>query len=245
MQHERAVVAERTVKCERADSTEGAKRQERAGWSECAEGRERADRPERTDWSERAVYEECADWVERAVVAESAARLERAEPAECTGGVERANRTESAAKRERVIAQTRFVRHNAKPPAMRSTSLAAVSEPSRPMGGVLELLAKRKKHTPWLEARGVCHDNPDIRPQPTRGAAPSCADPALDHASIAAWVPNSIRCMDGAVPARFSIGGRAAYAPSVGRGGNSNRDAGGLARSPDIRREHQVRTAHG
>jgi hypothetical protein len=29
-----------------------------------------------------------------------------------------------------VVAQTRFVRHNAKPPAMRSTSLGAVAEPS-------------------------------------------------------------------------------------------------------------------
>ena len=30
--------------------------------------------------------------------------------------------------------------------------------------------------------------------------------------------------------------GRAAYAPGAGRGGNSNRDAGGLARAPDLRR---------
>ena len=126
--------------------------------------------------------------------------------------------------------------HNAKPPAMRSTSLAAVSEPSRPMGGVLELLAKRKKHTPRLEARGLCHDDPDIRPQSSRGAAPSGADPAVDIAPAAAWVPNSIGRVDGAILAHQRRRGRAAHAPGAGRGGNSNRDAGGLARAADLRR---------
>ena len=72
--------------------------------------------------------------------------------------------------------------------------------------------------------------------QPTRGAAPSGADPAVDRAPAAAWVPNSIGRLDGAVPAHQRRRRRAAYAPGAGRGGNSNRDAGGLARAADLRR---------
>ena len=112
---------------------------------------ERAERPESAVSSERAVYEECADWVERAVtfesavvteravVAESAARLERAEVTDSAGlgeramrwessiEHERAEKSESAEKWERLVAETRFFPHKSKPPAMRSTSLAAVT----------------------------------------------------------------------------------------------------------------------
>ena len=37
--------------------------------------------------------------------------------------------------------------------------------------------------------------------EPSRGAAPPGADPAVDTAEAAAWVPRAERCMDGAVPA--------------------------------------------
>jgi len=54
----------------------------------------------------------------------------------------------------------------------------------------------------------VCPNDHPIFTQPSRGAAPPSADPAVDPAAATAWVPGAERGLDGAVSARFSIGGR-------------------------------------
>jgi len=85
---------------------------------------------------------------------------------------------------------------------------STVTETIETDGYAHEHLATLILHTPWLEARGLCHDNTEIHPQPARGAAPPSSDPAVDIAAAAAGLPNSIGGLDGAVSPRFSIGGR-------------------------------------
>ena len=229
------MIAENTGYGERANVGESAELLERAATAECTES------------SERAVHEECADWVERAAALESAVCLERASPNESTVPTERAGTqestddgkraavAESAGLCERLVARLNRSRHNENAPRVGSTEGAETGTigadgyaTEQPDGLIL--------HSRCPASTELCHDNPDIRPQSTRGAAPSGADPALDRAAAAAWVPNSIGRMDGAFPAHQRRRGRAAHAPGAGRGGNSNRDAGRLARSADLRR---------
>jgi len=85
---------------------------------------------------------------------------------------------------------------------------STVTETLGAEGCAKELYARSILHSRCPASTELCHDNTEIHPQPSRGAAPPSADPAVDTAAATAWVPGSERSLDGSVLARFSIGGR-------------------------------------
>jgi len=79
---------------------------------------------------------------------------------------------------------------------------STVTETLGAEGCAKELYARSILHSRCPASTDLCHDNTEIHPQPSRGAAPPSADPALDTAAAAAWLPGSIGGLDGPVPTR-------------------------------------------
>ena len=178
---------------------------ERAWTAESAARLERAVVAERTVEWERADSTEGAKRQERAVVTESTALYERAGAFESSERRERADLLESAELCERLVARLNHTRHNENAPRVGSTEGAETGTigadgyaTEQPDGLIL--------HSRCPASTELCHDNPDIRPQPTRGAAPPGADPALDRAAAAAWVPHTERQLARAISVHLSIG---------------------------------------
>ena len=79
---------------------------------------------------------------------------------------------------------------------------STVTETLGAEGCAKELYARSILHSRCPASTDLCHDNTEIHPQPSRRAAPPSADPALDTAAAAAWLPGSIGGLDGPVPTR-------------------------------------------